>query len=134
MPKTIVQEYTAVNLLAAQTLAGTVTGSAVDVETYLDDAMVVASIPNTSSGNAGIIVTVTGSLTATPSTYDQTLATFATTGGSAFGIGAKQLNLSGIKNIKGVATHSGSTVAAVAVVALVRDQVKSASDNSGTLA
>ncbi len=135
MSRDLNEEYKAIALLPAQTMAATTTGSAVDVEVYLDDAIVIANVPNNAGGaNPVYVITVTGSLVATPSTYDQTLATFATTGAGNYGIGATKLNLHGIKNIKGVATTAGSTVCAIAVTALVRTGVKASGTNSTTLA
>jgi hypothetical protein len=131
--RTLAQEYTPIALLPAQTIAATVTGSANDVEAYIEDGMVIASIPNTNTLNPAVVVTVTGSLVATPTVYDQTLATFTTTAAS-WGVAAKQVNLSGIKNVKGVATLTGSTVTNVSVILLARDGVKSANASSGTFA
>ena len=81
--RTLSQEYAAIDLIAAQTIASTLTGSANDVEIYEDDALIVATVGDAISSHPTVVVTVTGSLTATPNTYDQTLATFTTTGTSA---------------------------------------------------
>lgn len=118
-------------LINATTIAATTTGSAVDVEAYNEDCLIVASTGAVGT-NGSVIFTVTGSLVATPSTYDQTLVTFASA--SATGIGAGRANLAGIKNIKGVATIPGSTTIGVAVSAIVTPFANATGNNSTTLA
>ncbi len=132
--RTLKEEYTAIDLIAAQTTAATLTGSANDVEIYEDDALAVATISNSSGMQPQFTVTVTGSLTATPNTYDQNLATFTISSGSNYGAAAQRCNLFGIKNVKGVATITGSTQGAVAVVLLARAGVKATGNNTATLA
>lgn len=133
MSRNLSEEYKAIELLPAQTIGATVTGSAKDVEIYGDDSLVVADL-GTFTSNPTVTITVTGSLTGTPTTYDQTLATF--TAATAAGIGALRVNLSGIKNVKGVATLSGGTnpIVPVSVSLLAKVGAKSSTNNSGTLA
>ena len=120
-------------LVPAVDSTATVTGSAVDVEAYEDDALVTVSL-GTFTSNPTIDVTVTGSLVATPTVYDQTLATFAQA--TATGLGAKRINLAGIKNIKGVSTLAGGTSphVPVCITATVTPTVKKATQTSATIA
>lgn len=132
MSRNLSEDYKVINLIPATVTTATITGTATDIETYDSDSLIIANV-GAVGVNGSVTVTVTGSLTATPSTYDQTLATFtaATTNGV---IGATRANLSGIKNIKGVATLPGSTTVTVAVTALVKPFVKASTNNSTTLA
>lgn len=122
-----------INLIPAQDTTATVTGSAVDIEIYEDDALALVSL-GTFTSNPTIVVTIVGSLVATPTVYDQTLATFATA--SATGVGAKRVNLAGIKNIKGVSTLAGGTSPHVPVCInlITTPTIQTSSLNSGTIA
>ncbi len=125
------ENYKAVSLIQPAALAATLTGTAVDVEVYNDDCMVIANLGALTNG-ASVVVTVTGSLVATPTTYDQTLVTFAAA--TANGIGAGRANLAGIKNIKGVATITGGSTTNISVVALVDNFANASGTNSLTIA
>lgn len=123
----------ALTLLAPQAIAATTTSSAVDIEAYEDDALAIVNL-GTFTSTPTVTITITGSLVATPTTYNQTLATFVAA--TAIGGAAQRINLAGIKNIKGVATVAGGTDPSVPVsmVALVTPAVKTSSLNSATLA
>lgn len=127
----LIQEYKVLSLIHSTTVSSTTTGSAVDVEIYNDDAVVVVDM-GAFIGTPSFIVTVTGSLTATPTVYDQTLATFVAA--TAAGIGAANLNLAGIKNIKGVATLTSTTSASISISVLAELGTKATGTNSTTLA
>lgn len=128
----VVQTHKVISLVAPVTQTSTTTGSAVDVEVYNDDAMAIATIGTVSGGSPSVVVTITGSLTATPSTYDQTLATF--TAATAAGIGAVNVNLSGIKNVKGVATQTGAGNVPISIVLVAQAAQQGSTLNSATLA
>lgn len=127
------EDVKALRLLDPQAITATTTSSAVDVETYADDALAIVNLGIFTS-TPTVTITVIGSLVATPTTYDQTLATFVAA--TAIGGAARRINLAGIKNIKGVATLTGGTSPSVPVsmVALVTPTAKSSSLNSATLA
>ena len=127
------EEIKLVALVPSQAATATVTGSATDVEVYEDDALAIVNL-GTFTSNPTVTITITGSLVATPTTYNQILATFvaATAAGSA----TAKLNLAGIKNIKGVATMSGGSSPSVPTTILLaaRPTTKSATNTSLTLA
>lgn len=129
----LAEDYKLLRLLAAQAITSTTTGSAVNVESYDDDALVVADLGAYTS-TPSIVITLTGAKTGTPTTYDQTLATF--TAATATGVGAVAANLAGIANVKGVATLSGGSSPSVPVSLnlLVKPFVKTGSNNSSTIA
>jgi len=126
------EETKVLNLIAPVIQTSTTTGSAVDVEIYNDDALIVVNFGTMSGGSPSTVVTVTGSKVATPTTYDQTLATFVAA--TATGLAAGRVSLAGIKNIKGVATQTGAGNVPVSIVAIVTPFVKSSSNNSLTAA
>lgn len=121
-----------VPLLVTNAVA-TVTGSATDVESYEDDNLVAVTL-GTFVSTPTSIITITGSLLATPTVYDQTLATFNTA--SAGGTGAKRISLAGIKNIKATNTIAGGTNPEVptSVVLVARPTVGKTGLNSVTIA
>jgi hypothetical protein len=128
----IVQNYKAVSLIAPVVQTSTTTGTGVDVEVYGEDAMVVVNAGTVSGGSPSTVVTVVGSLPATPTTYDQTLATFVAA--TAAGLGATDINLSGIKNIRAVATQTGAGNVPISIVLLAQSRVAGSTLNSTTLA
>lgn len=127
------EECKVLSLVPPQAQIATVTGSAVDVEKYEDDALAIANLGAFTS-DPTITITIVGSLVATPSTYNQTLATF--TAATATGIGAMAVNLAGIKNVKGVSTLAGGTSPSVpvAITLVATPTVSATSTNSATLA
>ncbi len=131
MSRNLSEDYKALTLLGATARTASTTSGNVAVEQYDDDALVILSV---GGGSAGFTapVTVYGAKTATPSTYDQTLATFSSV--TAVGIAAQRINLAGIANINCNLNPAGSTSITVAVVAMVKPFVKSSSNNSSTLA
>lgn len=133
MSRKVNEEYKVLALINAQTMTGTVTGAAVAVEGYMDDAIVVPTVANF-YGAPTVTITITGSLTGTPNTYDQTLATF--TAATAGGIAAASINLNNIANVKGVATFAGgaSPTVCIGIVLLARLFAKATATNSVTLA
>lgn len=132
MSRNLAQDYSAIALIHPIAHTSTTTGSAVDVEVYTNDALIIADTGVVGT-NGSAIVTVVGSLVATPSTYDQTLTTFVSTATSNK-IAAGRANLEGIKNIKAIVTLPGSTSIVVSVCALVRPVDGSSSNNSLTSA
>lgn len=129
---TLVQQNKVLNLIAPVTQTSTTTGSGVDVEVYNDDAMAIVDIGTISGGSPSTVVTIQGSLVATPSTYNQTLATF--TAATATGLGAAQVNLSGIKNVRAVATQTGAGNVPICITLVASASQQSSSLNSVTLA
>lgn len=130
--KTLSQEATAINLIAPVTQTSTTTGSGKDVEAYNDDALAIVNVGTVSGGTPSTVVTIQGSLVATPSTYDQVLTTFVAI--TATGLAAGRANLAGIKNVRAVATQTGAGNVPISVVLLATPFVKSASANSLTAA
>lgn len=125
------QEYKAVSLLFPAAITSTTSSTTVrDVEVYDDDAMAIVEY-GAIGVNGGVTVTITGSLVATPTTYDQTLKTFVAQT-SSYQIAADKISLTGIKNIKATATILGSTSVAVSVTALVKAVSASADLNTST--
>jgi hypothetical protein len=128
----VAQTYKALLLVPPVVQTSTTTGSAVDVETYTDDAMAIVSVGTISGGSPSTVVTITGSLTATPTVYDQTLATFVAF--TAGGVGAGKVNLHGIKNVKGVATQTGAGNVPISISLVANSSSDSATLNSLTIA
>lgn len=126
----LAQETKALALIASVVQTSTTTGSGVDVEAYNDDALAVVSFGTMSGGSPSTVLTIQGSLPGTPTTYDQTLATF--TAATAAGLAALRANLAGIKNVRAVATQTGAGNVPVAVILIATPFVKSSSNNSGT--
>lgn len=124
--------YKILTLIAPVVQTSTTTGSGVDVEIYGEDAMALVEMGTMSGGSPSTVVTIQGSLPGTPTTYDQTLATF--TAATAAGTGAADINLSGIKNVRAVATQTGAGNVPVAVQILCQSRTASATLNSVTLA
>lgn len=129
----LAEDYKVLQLIPGQAALTTVTGAVVSVQAYDDDALAVVNL-GTFTSNPTVAVTVLGSLIATPTVYDQTLATFVTA--SATGTAATGINLAGIANIKMVATMAGGTSPSVPLsgIALVKPFAKSSTNNSTTLA
>jgi len=130
MSKDISQEYKVVSLLHSTSITATNTGANEDVEVFEDDALVIVDVG--SVVGTGVTVTVVGSLVATPTVYNQTLATFVIATGAS--IGAVRAKLTGIKNIRSVATKGDANAVTVGVSVLVKPVVKSNTLNSATLA
>lgn len=131
MSRKLSEDYKALHLLPATARTTSTTSSNVSVESYDDDGLVVLSV---GGGGAGFTapVKVYGSLTATPTVYDQTLATFSPV--TAVGIAAASVNLAGIANINANVNPAGSTTVTVAVIAMVKPFAKLSSNNSSTVA
>lgn len=125
-------DYKFLSLIAPVVQTSTTTGSAVDVEVYDDDALAIVNVGTVSGGSPSTVFTLTGSKTATPSVYDQTLATFVAN--TATGLACAAANLAGIKNVKGVATQTGAGNVPLSYVLAVKPGVKSGSNNSSTFA
>lgn len=126
------QEVKALNLIAPVTQTSTTTGSGVDVESYNDDALAVVNVGIVSGGSPSTVVTIMGSLVATPTVYDQTLTTFVAN--LATGLGAGKASLVGIKNVKAIATQTGAGNVPISVVLIVTPFAKTSSLNSLTTA
>lgn len=122
----------ALTLIAPVVQTSTTTGSGVDVEQYNDDALAVVNFGTMSGGSPSTVVTIQGSLVATPSTYDQTLATFGAA--TAAGQGATKISLVGIKNIRAVATQTGAGNVPVSITVIAQPFAKTGSLNSTTIA
>lgn len=121
-----------VALIAPVVQTATTTGSGVDVETLESDSMAIVQVGTISGGSPSTVVTIMGSLVATPTTYDQTLATF--TAFTAGGIGALKASLKGIKNVKGIATQTGAGNVPISISLVAGVAQQSADLNSGTIA
>lgn len=129
----LAQEYKAVPLLFPAAITATTSSTTVqDVEVYEDDALAVCNY-GAIGANGSVIVTITGSLKATPTTYDQTLATFVSCA-TSYTMAATRINLAGIKNLKATATLPGSTSVAVSITALIKMATATADANSTTAA
>lgn len=132
MSENIKEKYKAINLMAATTISASANGTGVDVEIYEDDALVVVSGGGVISGSPSVVNVVKGSLPGTPTTYDQTLATFGAL--TANSIAAARVNLFGIKNVRVESTLTGSTSISQSVVLLAKPGVEAAGNNSSTFA
>jgi len=126
------QEVKALNLIAPVVQTSTTTGTGIDVESYNDDALAVVNVGTVSGGSPSTVVTIMGSLVATPTVYDQTLTTFVAN--LATGLGAGKANLAGIKNVKAIATQTGAGNVPIAVCLIVTPFAKTGSLNSLTTA
>lgn len=126
------QEVKALNLIAPVVQTSTTTGTGIDVESYNDDALAILNLGTVSGGSPSTVVTIMGSLVATPTTYDQTLATFVAA--TAAGLAAAKVSLVGIKNVKAVATQTGAGNVPIAVALVVTPFAKTGSLNSTTAA
>jgi hypothetical protein len=131
--RNIVQENKVLQLIAPVIQTTTTTGSAVDVEGYNDDAMVIVNAGAITGGTPSTVVTLVGSLLATPTVYDQVLTTFVafTVGGK---VGAGKATLKGIKNVKGVATQTGAGNVPISITLVATPFVQGETLNSLTLA
>ena len=130
--RNLTQEYKTLGLIAPVVQTATTTGSGVDVEAYDDDAEAIVHVGAISGGSPSTVVTIMGSLLATPTTYDQTLTTFVAF--TATGIGSGKANLRGIKNVKAIATQTGAGNVPIAVSLKALATQQSATLNSLTLA
>lgn len=126
------QEVKALNLIAPVVQTSTTTGTGVDVESYNSDALAILNLGTVSGGSPSTVVTIMGSLVATPTVYDQTLATFVAA--TAAGLAAAKVSLVGIKNVKAVATQTGAGNVPIAVAIVVTPFAKTGSLNSTTAA
>lgn len=129
---TLAENYKVLNLIKPQSIATTTTGSAVDVEQYGPDALVIVDF---------------GALGGTTETFDATVETSvdgsnwvagAVTFGQVTGsngdnkLAAGKLSLAGIKQIRGKITMSGTSASLVAMYAIVQTTSGGASVNSTT--
>jgi hypothetical protein len=130
--QTLSQEVKAINLIAPVVQTSTTTGTGVDVEAYNDDALAIVDVGTVSGGSPSTVVTIMGSLLATPTTYDQTLTTFVAI--TATGLAAGRANLAGIKNVKAIATQTGAGNVPICVTLVVTPFIKGSSNNSLTAA
>lgn len=126
------QEVKALNLIAPVVQTSTTTGTGIDVESYNDDALAILNLGTVSGGSPSTVVTIMGSLVATPTVYDQTLATFVAA--TAAGLAAAKVSLVGIKNVKAIATQTGAGNVPIAVCLIVTPFAKTGSLNSTTAA
>lgn len=98
--ETVQQKYKAIQLLAPAAYtadAAASTSNDVDVEQYEKDAMVTLNIGACTGTTVTGVFKLKGSLKATPTVFDQTLATFGTlTEDSDTKIACAQVNLEGI--------------------------------------
>lgn len=125
-------ENKVINLIAPVVQTTTTTGTGVDVETYNDDALAIVNFGTMSGGSPSTVVTIMGSLVATPTVYDQTLTTFVAA--TATGLAAGKANLKGIKNVKAIATQTGAGNVPVAVALVVSPFTKASGNTSLTAA
>lgn len=130
--RTIAQSTKVINLIAPVVQTSTTTGTGFDIEQYNDDAMAIVDVGTVSGGSPSTVVTIVGSLVATPTTYNQTLATFVAI--TATGLAAGQVNLSGIKNVKAIATQTGAGNVPICVTLVIDTFSNSATNNSLTAA
>jgi hypothetical protein len=129
----LVQEYKSFPLIFPAAITTTTSSTTVqDVEIYNDDAVAICNYGAIGAGGS-VIVTILGSLVATPTTYDQTLATFVSAA-TSYQMAAGNVALAGIKNVKATATLPGSTSVAVSVTLLAEAFQKSSTLNSLTAA
>ena len=130
----IYQQYKVISLVKPVIQTATTTGSAVDVEIYHADALAIVHVGTVDGGTPSTVVTIVGSLTATPTVYDQTLATFTAFVNGTGGIASANINLDGIKNIKGVATQTGAGNVPISITLVAQSGSQSATLNSVTVA
>lgn len=130
--KTLSQETKVVNLIAPVTQTTTTTGTGVDVELYNDDALAIVDVGAVSGGSPSTVVTIMGSLVATPTVYDQTLTTFVAI--TATGLAAGRASLAGIKNVKAIATQTGAGNVPICVTLVTTPFTKASANNSLTAA
>ncbi len=126
------EEVKVINLIAPVTQTSTTTGTGVDVESYNDDALAIVNVGTVSGGTPSTVVTIMGSLVASPSTYDQTLTTFVAI--TATGLAAGKASLVGIKNVKAIATQTGAGNVPISVALCVTPFAKTSTLNSLTAA
>lgn len=126
------QDNAVINLIAPIVQTSTTTGTGKDVEAYNDDALAIVNVGAVSGGSPSTVVTIMGSLLATPTTYDQTLTTFVAN--LATGLGSGRANLAGIKNVRAVATQTGAGNVPISVVLVVTPFAKAATNTSLTTA
>jgi hypothetical protein len=120
------------SLIAPVVQTSTTTGTGVDVEQFNDDALAQVNFGTMSGGSPSTVVTIQGSLVATPSTYNQTLATF--TAATAAGHAAGQVSLVGIKNVRAVATQTGAGNVPVCITLVAQPFARTGTLNSLTAA
>jgi len=130
MSRRIFEDIRAIQLIGATARTTAFTSVSIAVEQFEDDAMVIVNVGGSGVGPSAP-VTIVGALEATPTVFNRVLATFATV--NALGTAESAINLNGIVNIQANLNVLGSTSVTVAVIALVRPQVKSATNNSSTL-
>lgn len=130
--KKLSEEVKALNLIAPVVQTSTTTGTGIDVESYNDSALAVLNLGTVSGGSPSTVVTIVGSLVATPTTYDQTLTTFVAA--TAAGFAAGSVSLVGIKNVKAIATQTGAGNVPIAVALIVTPFTKGSTLNSLTAA
>lgn len=130
--KQLAQDVKVLNLIAPVTQTSTTTGTGIDVEVYNEDALAIVDVGTVSGGTPSTVVTIMGSLVATPSTYDQTLTTFVAI--TATGLAAGRASLAGIKNVKAIATQTGAGNVPICVTLVVTPFTKASTNNSLTAA
>lgn len=128
----LAQSTKVLNLIAPVVQTSTTTGTGIDVESYNDDSLAIVDFGTVSGGSPSTVVTIVGSLVATPTVYDQTLTTFVAA--TAAGLAAGRASLVGIKNVKAIATQTGAGNVPVCVTLVVSPFVKASTNNSLTAA
>jgi hypothetical protein len=138
MHNTLAQAYKLLQLKVPVAVAATVvaaTNTSIDVEQYDDDAMALVTVGACSGTDASGVIVIKGSLVATPTVYDQTLATFAAITATSDGfVAGAQLNLAGIARIAPQITVADTTTPSllIGIVVLARTSDQGAGVNSTT--
>lgn len=129
---TLAENYKAINLIKPQSITATNTGTAVNVDAYGDDCIVVVDFGALGGTTETFIATAEVSSDG-GSTYT-TAATFGTVTGSGGDntIAAARVSLAGKNRLRGKITMDGSSASLVAMYALVRADIGSSSVNSAT--
>lgn len=132
------EEYKALQLLAPQSVTTDVAASAsndIDVEKYNDDCLALLNVGAITGTPVTADITVMGALVATPTVFDQTLATFTQIDEDDDNkIAAVRCDLTGIKNIAPAVdvSASGTPNYTIGLAVLVKPFVEKASINSAT--
>jgi len=133
------EKYKAINLISSTTIVGDFNSTAIDLEGYEDDALVIVGTGAITSTGCTYAINIQGS-TASAGTYT-TLASFNTFSGTAFSnkIGAIPVRIGNSANkfikVNVDTTVTGGTISAVLdAKILVRPTLAEATINSATLA
>lgn len=129
---TLAENYKAISLIKPQSITATNTGTAVDIEQYEDDCLVVVDFG--ALGGTTETFVATAEVSSDGGSSYTTGATFTSTTGSTGDntIAAQRVSLSGKNRLRGKITMSGSSASLVSMYALVEARIGGTSVNSAT--